>query len=67
MTIKGVSCTWKSEHIFFLYLNFIPGLMSVTFLFLKSFDPTPYFIRTERLIFFLSEYLQTSTLREFQL
>lgn len=38
--------------IFFLYMNFIPGLMSVTFLFLKSFDIlTPYFMRLGRLIF----------------
>lgn len=41
---------------FFLYLNFIPGFMSVTFLFLKYFDsplpcPTPYLISIGRLIF----------------
>lgn len=38
--------------IFFLYLNFISSLMSVTFLFLKYFDtPALYFIKIGRLIF----------------
>lgn len=37
---------------YFLYLNFISSLMSVTFLFLKNFDTlTLYFIRIGRLIF----------------
>lgn len=41
----------KMSFFFFLYLNFIPGLMFVTFLFLKYLDtPTVYFIRIGRLI-----------------
>lgn len=41
---------WAYFFFFFLYLNFIPGLMSVMFLFLKYLEsPTPYRISYGRL------------------